>query len=147
MLSFGKTMENILNGLCLLLFENYDEKRIFKAPTILNFNRMTVYYKNYSSYAFKNNVLELSKPIYFGSCILEFPKLLMYETYYDKLQKYYGDKIQLHYTDCDSFVMSAQTDDIVKDLKETYKMYDFHNLDSSHELYDNRLEKIPGYLK
>ena len=92
-------------------------------------------------------MLELSKPIYFGSCILEFPKLLMYETYYDKLQKYYGDKIQLHYTDCDSFVMSAQTDDIVKDLKETYKMYDFHNLDSSHELYDNRLEKIPGYLK
>ena len=70
----------------------------------------------------------------------------MYKTYYDKLQKKYGDKIQLQYTDCDSFVMSAQTDDIVNDLKETYKMYDFHNLDSNHELYDNRLEKIPGYL-
>ena len=70
----------------------------------------------------------------------------MYKTYYDKLQKKYGDKIQLQYTDCESFVMSAQTDDIVNDLKETYKMYDFHNLDSNHELYDNRLEKIPGYL-
>ena len=56
MISLGKTMANILSGLCLLLFKNYDEKRIFEAQTILNFNGKTVYYKNYSSYAFKNNV-------------------------------------------------------------------------------------------
>ena len=92
----------------------------------------------------------MSKPIYLGACILELSKLLMYETYYDKLQNYYGDKKQLHYTDCDSFVMSVPADDIVKDLnemQETQKLYDFHNLDSNHELYDNRLEKVPGYMK
>ena len=61
----------------------------------------------------------MSKPIWLGSFILQLSKLLFYELYYDKLQKYYGDKRKLNYTDCGSFIMTVQTNDIVKDLKET----------------------------
>ena len=43
----------------------------------------------------------------------------MYDTYYDKLQLYIGpEKIQLHYTDTDAFVLSVNTKDIIKDLKK-----------------------------
>ena len=40
----------------------------------------------------------------------------MYETNYDKLQPYFGiENIRLHYTDCDSFVMSIKTDDNINE--------------------------------
>ena len=42
----------------------------------------------------------------------------MYETYYDKLQPYFRqENIQFHYMDTDSFVLSVNTKDIIKDLK------------------------------
>ena len=44
----------------------------------------------------------------------------MYETEYDKLQPYFGEKsIQLHYVDTDSFVLSVSTEGINKDLKKS----------------------------
>ena len=43
----------------------------------------------------------------------------MYETYYDKLQKCFGqDGIQIHYQDTDAYVMSVRTRDIVSDLSK-----------------------------
>ena len=40
------------------------------------------------------------KPIYFGVAVLEFSKLHMYETYYDKLQYYFGqESLQLRFMD------------------------------------------------
>ena len=47
----------------------------------------------------------MEKPNYLGFAVLELSNLLMYETFYDKLQQYFGQgKIQLHYMDTDSFV-------------------------------------------
>ena len=41
----------------------------------------------------------------------------MYETYYDELQKYFGqDGVQLHYQGTDPLVKSPKTTDIVNDL-------------------------------
>ena len=59
----------------------------------------------------------------------------MYETYYDKLQPYFGqENIRLHYRDTDSFVLSANTKDIIKDLKNLEDICDFSNLDKNHTL-------------
>ena len=53
-----------------------------------------------------------------GFSVLELSKLLMYETYYDILQPYFGQgNIHLHYMDTDSFVLSVKTKDIINDLK------------------------------
>ena len=35
----------------------------------------------------------MDKPIYLGFSVLELSKLQMYETYYDKLEPYYGKEI------------------------------------------------------
>ena len=47
-------------------------------------------YENHDSHTFKQNEVFMDKPIYMGFSVLEFKNLLMYETYYVKLQPYFG---------------------------------------------------------
>ena len=76
-------------------------------------------YANCDSYTFKQNEFLMDKPIYLGFTVLKLSKLLMYETYYDKLQPYFGqENIHLHYMDTDSWVLSVDTKDIIEDLKK-----------------------------
>ena len=71
----------------------------------------------------------------------------MYDTYYDKLQTYFGqENIQLHYMDTDSFVFSVNTKDIVEDLKNLEDIFDFSNLDKNHELFSNKNKKVTGFF-
>ena len=59
-------------------------------------------YENCDSYAFKQNEVVMDKPIYVGFTINELSKSQMYETYYDNLQPYFGQKdIELPYLDTD----------------------------------------------
>ena len=84
----------------------------------------------------------MDKPIYLGFAVLELSKLHMYETYYDKLQPYFGqEKIQLHYIDTDAFALSVNTKDIIRDLKKLEDIFDFSNLDKNHELFRNKNKK------
>ena len=90
----------------------------------------------------------MDKPIYIGFTLLELSKLLMYETYYVILQPYFGqESIQLHYMDTDSFVLSVNTKDIIKDLKNLEDIFDFSNLDKNHELFSNKSKKWIGRIK
>ena len=78
-------------------------------------------YTNYDSYTSKQNEVVTDKPIHLGFALLELSKLLMYETYYDELQPYFGQRnLQLHYMDTDSFVLSVDTKDIIKYLKNNF---------------------------
>ena len=75
-------------------------------------------YERCDSYTFKQNEVVMDKPIYLGLFVFELKKFLMFETYYDKLQPYFGqENTQLHYMDTDSIVLGVNTKDIVKDLK------------------------------
>ena len=72
----------------------------------------------------------------------------MYETYYDELQPYFGYKnFQLHSMDTDSFVLSVNTKDFIKDLKNLEDIFDFSNLDGNHELISNKNKKVIGKFK
>ena len=72
----------------------------------------------------------------------------MYETYYDKLQLYFGqENIKLRYMDSDSFVLSIETQNIIIDLKNLEDLFDFSNLDKNHELLSNKHKKIVGKFK
>ena len=65
-------------------------------------------YENCGSYTFKQNEVLLDKPIYLGFSIVELSEILVYETFYDKLQPNFGqENIQLHFMDTDSFVLSV----------------------------------------
>ena len=49
--------------------------------------------------------------------------------------------------DIDSFVLSVNTKDIIKDLKNLEDMFDFSNLDENHELFSNKNKKVIGKFK
>ena len=90
----------------------------------------------------------MDKPIYLGFTVLQLSKLLMYETYYHKLQPYFvQEKIRLHYMDTDTFVLSVNTKDIIKDLKNLEEIFDFTNLDKNHELFSKKNKKVIGKFK
>ena len=144
----GKTMENVRNG-CKIKFIKKDEtNKIIKRQSKLTFNGIHKQYENYDSYTFKQNEVLMDKPIYLGFSVLELSKLHMYETYYDKLQPYFGqENLQLHYMDTDSFVLSVNTKDITDDLNNLEDIFDFSNLDEYHERFSNKNKKILINLK
>ena len=145
---YGKTMENVRNLLGLIFFEKDDYKENIKYQSKLTFNGIQKSYENCDSYVFRKNEVLMEKPIYLGFAVLELSKLHMYETYYDKLQRYFGEKnLHLHYMDTDSFILSVNAKDIIKDLKNLEDIFDFSNLDKNHELFSNKNEKVIGKLK
>ena len=84
----------------------------------------------------------MDKPIYVGFTILELSKLHMYETYYDKLQSYFGqENLHLHYIDTDGMILSIERQNKINDLKNLEDIFDFSNLDENHELYSNKNKK------
>ena len=69
----------------------------------------------------------------------------MYQTYCDELQADFGmGNIQLHYMDCDSFVLSLKTKNVIEDLKNLENIFDLNNLDENHELFSNKNKKVIG---
>ena len=145
---YGKTMENIRNRLKIKFIKKDDYRDIIRQQSKLTFNGIHKSYENCDSYTFKRNEVLMDKPIYLGFTVLELSKLLMYETYYDKLQPYFGqESFQLHYMDCDSFVLSIETENIINDLKNLEDLFDFSNLDKNHELFSNKNKKVVGKFK
>ena len=90
----------------------------------------------------------MDKPIYLGFAVIKLSKLHMYKTYYDKLQTYFGEKnLHLHYMDTDGFILSVNTKDIIKDLKNFEDIFDCSNLNENHELFCNKNKKVIGKFK
>ncbi len=84
-------------------------KKIIKHQSKLTFTGIQKSYENYDSYTFKKNEIDMDKAIYVGFAILELSKLHMYETYYDTIQPYFGQKnLQLHYIDTDGMILSMK---------------------------------------
>ena len=145
---YGKSMENVRNRLKIKFFKKDDYREIIKQQSKLTFNGIHKSYENCYSYTVRQNEVLMDKPIYLGFTVLELSKLLMYETFYDKLQLYFGQaNIQLHYMDTDSFILSVNTKNIFKDLRNLEDIFDFSNLDKTHELFTNKNKKVIGKFK
>ena len=140
---YGKTMERVRNRLKIEFIEKYDFKKIIKQQSKLTFNGIHKSYENCDSYTFKQNEVLMDKPIFLGFALLQLSKLHMYKTNYDKLQPYFGmENKQLHHLDTEAFVLSVNTEDIIKDLKNLEDVFDFSNIDGNHELFSNKNKKV-----
>ena len=145
---YGKTMENVRTGCKIEIIERNQIVEIRKQQSKLTFDGIHKSYENCDSYLFKENEITMDKLIYLGFATLELSKLHMYETYYDKLQPYFGqDKLKLHYIDTDCFVLSIDSDKTFNDLKILENISDFSNLDKNYEIYSTRNKKVVGKFK
>ena len=79
-----------------------------------------------------------------GACILETSKLHMYQFWYDHLKEKYNDKVELIYTDSDSFVIEINTDDIYKNMYKDRHLYDFSEYPTDHPNYSLTNKKLLG---
>ena len=76
-----------------------NKERIIKQRSKVTFNSIQKHFTIYDGYTFKQNEVIVDKPIYLGFAALELrelSKLLIYETYCDKLQRYFGGEINNH---------------------------------------------------
>ena len=145
---YGKTMENVRNRCKIEIIKRDDYNKILRWQRKIRFNGICKSFSNCDSYLEKEHEILMDKPIYLGFAILELSKLHMYETYYDTLQPYFGqENLQLHYMDCDSFILSTKSENIIKDLKNLEDIIDFSNIDENHELYSEKNKKILGKFK
>ena len=74
----------------------------------------------------------------------ELSKLLMYEFYYNTLEPHWQNKVQLHYMDTDSFVLSfdSQWENLFEFLKQNKGEFDFSELDNAHKTVQPNQQKI-----
>ena len=143
---FGKSMENVLNRTNIKLIYNDPEKllKLIKQPNYQNAYQISDRLALVESKPIKTI---FNKPIYIGAVILETSKLHMYQFWYDHLKVKYGDKIQLVYTDADSFVIEVETDDVYKDMYEDGYLYDFSDYPKDHPNYNIVNKKVYGIFK
>ena len=145
---YGKTMENVRCRIEVEFNKRDDNENIIKQQLKLTCNGLHNSYTNYDSFTFKQNEVLMDKPIYLRFAILELSRFLGYETYYDKIQPYFGqENIQLHYMDCDDFLLSIRTQNIINVSKNLEDLFDFSNVDVNHELFSIKNEKVVGKFK
>ena len=146
---FGKTMENVRESVNLEFIDHTQIDQIIKRQSKLNFKGIMDHYSKFSVYKFDKEKVIFDKPIYLGISVLELSKLIMYEFYYFTLEPHRQNKVQLHYMDTDSFVLSfdTQLENLIEFLKQNKDEFDFSELDPSHELYDRINKKVIGKMK
>ena len=57
--------------------------------------------------------IKFDSPIHVGFFILERAKAFMYDLYYNKLKRHYGDQLRLLYSDTDSFLLKFTDHDFM----------------------------------
>ena len=141
---FGKSMENVLNRSNIKLINNDPEKllKLIRQPNFQNAYQISNKLCLVESTPIKTL---FNKPIYLGACILETSKLHMYQFWYEHLKIKY--KVELIYTDTDSFIIQVETDDIYKDMLEDKNLYDFSEYPKDHPNYDIINKKFLGKFK
>ena len=116
-----------------------------KSPLFENFKIIN---ESLSLMKMKKKLVVLDKPIYIGTSVLELAKNYMYKIYYNMFKKYYNERLNLLYSDTDSFVFQIYTNDVEYDLKNVFKnIMDFSNYPKDHYCFDESKKKAIGYVK
>ena len=146
---FGKTMENLRKRVDIKLVktDRIENEKLRKIIAKATFKRRVKFSDDLSAIHVNKTKLTLNKPIYVGFSVLDLSKYLMYDWYYNKLKKKYGENCTLLYTNTDSLLVDTKTKDVYKDRSETKDENDFSDYPTDHPLYDETKKKVIGKLK
>ena len=113
---FGKTIENIRKRQNIELVDNC--KKALKKVNQPNFQRATIFDKNFIAVHMKRPEVKFDKPVYVGQVILDLSKTLMFDFHYNYIKKKYKNKAELLFTDTDSLMYEIRTEDFYKDISQ-----------------------------
>ncbi|MEW8689332.1 MAG: hypothetical protein AB2556_26210, partial [Candidatus Thiodiazotropha sp.] len=86
--------------------------------------------------------LVLNRPIHVGMSILDLSKILMYDFYYNGLQRQYGERCQLLYIDTDSLLLEIETEDVYEDTAKHQDLYNTSDFLKDHPLHRAENKKV-----
>ena len=138
--------ENVRNYIEVILCG--DEKSLRKASLGQHINNFQIINENLVAVNKKPAMIELKKPLAVGFSILELPKLFMYKTYYDTIQKHFGkDNVSLCFSDTDSFLLKVKCNNLEREMKRLKRMFDFSKYPKQHPLFDDSKANQLFYFK
>ena len=105
------------------------------------------FYDDLAAIQMHKSRIVLNRPMFVGMSILDLSKHLMYDFYYNQLQRQYGDRCQLLYTDTDSLLLEIQTKDIYEDMAKSAGLYDTSDYPEDHPLHSTANKKVLGKMK
>lgn len=142
---YGKTIENKRKYKNVeISFSGLVAERRLRHPAC---SRFKIIGDKYVIFEKKPSQIYMDKPIAVGFSVLELAKLKMYELHYDKFKSYYGDNIELVYTDTDSLIYDIKTNSLLQDLEYFADIMDFSNYPEDHPLHSKRNCRKIGFLK
>ena len=144
---FGKTMENLRERVDVKLVRASEDNRLRRLIASPSYARANIFDNNLTAIQMRKSRLKLDKPIYVGMSVLDLSKHLMYDFYYNKLKKQYGECCQLLYTDTDSLLLEIQTEDVYKDMSASAGFYDTSDYPKDHPQYSEDNKKVVGKMK
>ena len=142
---FGKTMERPDNKTHIRLVNSI--KTYERCVSKLNFKNSKIINPDLVGIEMNLSCLKINKPFYLGMAIMDISKCHMFSFHYNVMKKFYGERLQLGYTDTDSLIYGIQTDDVYADMQQLKDHFDFSNYPQSSPLYSKENKKIPGFFK
>lgn len=154
---FGKTLENNYKKVDVQLINQWNDstnltKKKISAEELIarpNFHSVSIFSENLVAVQMNNDHIILNKPIYIGFTVLELSKSHMYDFHYSVFKPMYGNRLQMCYTDTDSYIYHIQTENYYKDLKTSLLPYfdtSNYSIDNVHRLPIQN-KKVPGLFK
>jgi hypothetical protein len=130
---FGKTMENIEKRVDVKLVTN--RQSALRCCSKPNFYTSVIFSESLVATHITKTQIKYDKPIYFGICILDISKTLLYDFHYNYMKPKYAcgaacgangesngssgaRRIKLLFTDTDSLCYEIKTKDIYKDIAD-----------------------------
>ena len=144
---FGKTMENLRKRVNVTLVRAHEEDKLRRLIASPAFARANIFDDDLAAIQMHKSRLVLNRPVYVGMSILDLSKHLMYDFYYNQLQKQYGDQCQLLYTDTDSLLLEIETDDVYQDMAKHANLYDTSDYPKDSRLHSTVNKKVLGKMK
>ena len=144
---FGKTMENLRKRVGVKLVHANEEDKLRRLIASPAFVRANIFDDDLAAVQMHKSRLVLNRPIYVGMSILDLSKTLMYDFYYNRLQRQYGERCQLLYTDTDSLLLEIETEDVYEDMAKHQDLYDTSDFPKGHPLHSTENKKVLGKMK
>ena len=144
---FGKTMENLRKRVDVKLVRADEDDRLRRLIASPSYARANIFDNDLAAIQMHKSRLLLNRPVYVGMSVLDLSKHLMYDFYYNKLKKQYGECCQLLYTDTDSLLLEIQTEDVYKDMSVSAGFYDTSDYPKDHPQYSEENKKVVGKMK
>ena len=142
---YGKTIEDVRKRIDIKI--ETDTQKIQKQINKESYNSRKVLNHGLNLIKMDKRKIILNKPIYVGACILDISKLIMSEFHFGFMKEKYGSKVNLLYTDTDSFIYEVETEDIYEDIFENKHLFDLSNYPPNSEYFSAENKKVLGRMK